>query len=196
MRLDRFAAIAAIAGCAVSGAVSGAPILYDITFVQTVGTTSTQSGSFFYDPVDELFSDFKITVNGLVVDFTALANSPFQDGICPAAPGGGSLGFAIMSGNTPCPTEQLWGAISANTFTLVNIFSSGEAFQANVLTIDSSIDLGAFVPAVPAQAVSAGGTFTIREAPASIPEPGTVALLCVALAGLGFLRRRRDRNRP
>jgi len=163
-----------------------APIQYNISFSSVTGSVLPSSGSFTYDASIPQFSNFHVEVEGADINLTATANSPVI--AAPCVVGDASTprqGFAIVSGATACPAQQLWFLYSSG----FELFSSVTPFTGDFGSLDLSEVIGS--PShVPVSGLT-GGFFTITSA-ATAPEPSTIPLVLIAfLLGLAAVYRRR-----
>ena len=166
-----------------------APVVYDITFTLTTGT-SAPTGSFTFDPTvgpDGTFSDFIINHRGVAHDFTAKANAPTTGGCA-----SGATGFGILAGLTGCPSSQVWAFYDYELLNVYALFASNASLPADpefmpwmgFLTVSNSIPNG--------NGADDGGTFTIaaRSPGLTVSEPMTLLLFGVSFAGLSAMGRR------
>lgn len=182
----RNTALAVIAaGLCLAASANAAPITYDITFTNTIGST-TPTGSFTYDGATQTFSNFIVDFGSQALDFTGAANTQFvTQGACPGTPSNAAGSFAVMSGTTTCATNQVWDFLDGNDV----FFASNGVLTANTSTMILSAYVllnGPFISS------NDGGTFTIA-AVTSAPEPMTATLLLPPLVGLLVARRRSAR---
>lgn len=177
-----------------SGAAAKAEAtLYDVAFTNTVGST-TPTGSFTYDPTAQTFSNFIVNFGSQVLDFTSSANSTFSDNACFGAQTNGAGGFAVMSGTTPCRTNQVWSFFSSGSRFVNALFGSADQFTNDTSTLDVSVGMSTFGLGAPPY--NDGGTFAITPASPTVHETSTLALMGAALAGLFLLRSRAKPARP
>jgi hypothetical protein len=186
-----------LVGAAMSTLISGpalaTPTQYDIAFS---GGSATPTGRFFYDPTVPAFSDFIVTWNGLTFDLTGSANSPvFNSGntlqlpLCGATTVGAALTFGILTNSGCSPTPAIRWEVDAFTPSSVGFFfnwptgpDGGNFFigHSGVAYDNACGD------------VCSRGDFSVT---AVVPEPATLALLGIGIAGIGLSRRRSVRAR-
>jgi hypothetical protein len=170
-------------------AAHAAAIDYTMTFTLTEGSGPPPTGSFTYDADATLFTNFHVFWQGVDFDVTNATNSPGATGVCGPKVHGPGEAFAMLSGSTICPVEQLWTAHTNDTFTVLSLFASNSAVGAIVdRRRDRTVNVVLDATGVP---LSSAGTFTIAQvdAPTAVPEPTTMALVATGLAGV-LLRRR------
>ena len=170
---------------------SATPTQYDIAFT---GGSPAPTGSFLYDPAVPAFSDFIVTWNGLTFDLTGSANTPVFNGgtvlqlpLCGATSVNAALTFGILTGSGCSPVID-WrvDAITSSSVLFAFDWSTGQGG-------------GNFFIASPGVAYDntcfstcSRGDFSVT---ARVPEPATLALLGIGIAGIGLSRRRGARTR-
>ena len=144
--------------------VSANAAFIEIKVEPTAGAWFTMTGGFEFDALSETYSNLTVNITGDIGPFS------FSDTACEQCPlSGSSVGLID-------PTLSLNYFLTDFTVTwgggaLTAIFR-GNSFQLD--EPNGRLD----------------GTYSIQAA-TSVPEPGTLALLGIGLAGIGLVRRRR-----
>ena len=133
------------------------PALYTINFAG--GPMTPTSGSFYYDPVAQIFTDFMVVIGGASFDLTSAANNPGLVPVDPCNPGytGAAATFGMLAGCMDGTTT--WAAIPVKS-PGQSVFTFEASGQTGQMAVDAYVvqATGAFT------AISSGG-FTITAAP-------------------------------
>ncbi|HEY3938157.1 MAG TPA: hypothetical protein VGL97_12045 [Bryobacteraceae bacterium] len=166
-----------------------APVTYELAFIGGLNLNSgfvpfaPSGGSFTYDTTNG-FSEFDVSFNGEIFDFTSSANTP---SICPqpgqCTPGDASQTFAAFTSG-----QDIWTATGNSFFA---------PFHATLNLISGDVGVsstaGPFISFDPTVPIT--GSFTAT--PAAVPEPSSAALLLgVALICAAALPIRRLKQAP
>ena len=153
-----------------------APITYDIEFTASEGNAPT-AAEFTYDAATTTLTGFSVTWEG----FT-FGNFSYGGALC----GYGAAGaFALLTRSCPESAVYIWAAQAVASNFRFRFLTSG-TMECDTCLEDRSVEPDFFN-----SAIAQGGEWSSIPRATSVPEPGTLALLGLGLAGLGFRRSRR-----
>lgn len=172
------------------GTLTGMTINYSLTVQPDLTVTNLQSGQ----------AEFSVTGNtnaiifgfGGFVSQGANASDFFSQGL----PAGGSTNFvlnsAALGGSAPIQLDDLTPFVGLDTFDINLSLDSGVLIFGQVTGSDPS---EFFLPLLTLSVTTSGSvsvTYEYTALPSQVPEPGSMALAGLGLAGLALLRRRRE----
>lgn len=171
----------------VSVSASAAPTTYTINFS---GGSPTPSGSFTYDSSTQTFTNFLITWNSIVFNFTTLANADpnlYLYGACNVANGLDPADlFAALNGSPSCGSRS-WSSFRNSGSPVHDEFM----FFGEPLVIDYfALSVHITPPSSPrAPLAFASGSFSISPTQ-QVPEPSCLLLMSTGGVLLALRRRR------
>ena len=152
-----------------------APITYDIVFSDNNNGNVPTAAEFTYDADTTTLSGLSITWEGITFD-----NFSFGGSLC----GSGAAGaFALLTRACPGSVDYTW--VGSRTPGIAEFGLQAGSAAGGATLVGSEV----FSGDIGADATGVGWSSSPRAT--SVPEPGSLALLGLGLAGLGFTRGRR-----
>lgn len=153
------------------------PVYYtiDSTITSTDFVNTPLTGSFYYDPTTDSFSDFTVDWDGFVFNLTSVANNPTL-GAASTCIGGSTGGAATFAFLTCATYEGAWYAAEDTDTDLgfVSLFGRDTRGGANTAVLEAGTTPG------PNNIADSGDLITTAT-PAPAPEPGSYSLMLIGL---------------
>lgn len=182
-KINRTAPIVVILSCLIIAPVSAIPVSWNLNNV-VFDDAGTATGSFVYDVDADVVSFWSISVaDGNTANFSEFTYSNLlagQDEIHPLQ--GSGQAFIFRGSSIPDDGNRR----HLRLFALTPLTNAGGMIVLGPFSVGNSFNLECFNCA-PVREINAGANLT----GIAIPEPATLAVFALGLAGLGFMRRKR-----